>query len=147
MRFRTLIVATTLCIFLVACATEQAVRRDDRPRAVVERLFYAFNRHDANALAELYASDAVLVSPDHPVPLHGPTGVRSVYAELFKQFPDIRDRVVGITEQDDRAAVEFVSTGCTADHVQCLELPIATVLTLRGGRIVRDVSYFAPPGR
>ena len=146
MRFRTLIVATTLCVSLIACAT-QVARRDDQPRVVVERLFDAFNRHDADALAALYTSDAVLISPDHSAPLHGAAGVRSVYAELFAQFPDIRDRVVGIIAQDDHAAVEFVSTGCMADHVQCLELPIATVLTLRGGRIARDVSYFAPPGR
>jgi hypothetical protein len=70
-----------------------------------------------------------------------------VYAELFAQFQDIRGRVGAVTAQDERAATELVSTGCTVYYAQCLELPIATVQTLCEGRIVRDVSYFAPPGR
>jgi len=147
MRIHTRIATVILFGFLFGCSTEHAARRDERTRVVVERLFDAFNRHDADALAALYASDTVLISPDRPAPLRGPAEVRGVYAELFAQFPDIHDRVVGVTAQDGRAAVEFVSTGCAADHSQCIELPIATVLTFREERIVRDISYFAPPGR
>jgi steroid delta-isomerase-like uncharacterized protein len=112
------------------------------PIEVSQRLFEAFNRHDADTLAALYAHDAVLVSPDHPAPLRGPSAVRAVYAALFAQFPDIHDRIVSVTAQDERVAVEFVSTGCMADAAHCIELPIVSVLTIREGRIVRDVSYF-----
>jgi ketosteroid isomerase-like protein len=80
---------------------------------VSQRLFEAFNRHDADTLAALFA-----------------------------QFPDIHDRIVSVTAQDERVAVEFVSTGCMADAAHCIELPIVSVLTIREGRIVRDVSYF-----
>jgi ketosteroid isomerase-like protein len=116
-----------------------------RARAVADRLFEAFNRHDIDAMAGLYAADAEIISPDHPKALRGPAGARAIYTPLFARFPDLHDRVVTMTAQGDRVAVEFVSNGCAAPAKECFELPIVSVLTVRDGRIVGDVSYFDAP--
>ena len=126
-------------------ATAAAASETTQLRDTADKLFAAFNRHDIDAMIKLYAADAEIISPDHQKTLHGPEGARAIYAPLFAQFPDLHDRVVTMTAQDHRIAVEFVSTGCAAPPNKCFELPIASVLTLRDGRIVRDVSYFDAP--
>jgi hypothetical protein len=78
--------------------------------------------------------------------LRGPRVARTIYAPLFGRFPDVHDRVVRMTAQGDRIAIEFVSSGCVPPAKQCFELPIASVLTIRDARIARDVSCVdAPP--
>lgn len=134
----------SFALFILFAASPAAATnsREEDPGVVVRKLFDAFNRHDMATLSQFYADDAEIVSPDHPRPLHGPDGVRAIYLPLFTTFPDIADHLVSLTMQDDRVAVEFISTGCKAAGKECFNLPIATFLTMRRGRIVRDVSYF-----
>lgn len=118
-------------MFVASAANCAATSIENDPGAVVRKLFDAFNRHDMATLSQLYASDAEITSPDHPQSLHGPKGVRAIYTPLFTTFPNISDRLVSMTVQDNRVAVEFVSSGCKAAGNDCFTLPI-----------VRDASYF-----
>ena len=59
----------------------------------IRSLFAAFNRHDVEGLAALYAPDAYLMSSDFSAPRGGPTGVRKTYSELFSQLPQVHDEV------------------------------------------------------
>jgi ketosteroid isomerase-like protein len=113
------------------------------PQAVVERLFASFNRHDLDAMASLYSSDAELTSPDFCAPRRGPEGVRKTYRELFEVYPDILDHVTDSVVQGDRVAVRFVARSDAA----AFELHLATFFTIRHGRIVRDATYFDTKGR
>ena len=131
-----------LFLLPVLAVDAEDARADATAEAVVERLFDAFNRHDIDALAALYAADARIVSPDHEQPLHGPEGARAIYAPLFAQFPDIRDEVAGMVVQGDEVAVQFVSRGCDRDGRFCFDLPIASFLTVRDDLIIADTSYF-----
>jgi hypothetical protein len=115
------------------------------PEAVVQAMFDAFNRHDAAAMAELYAEDARLASSDFCTPRVGREEVRRTYRELFAQFPDIHDEVQQLVVQGDRVAVRFVATSKLSNPP--LALPIATLLTVRSGLIHADDSSFDTQGR
>lgn len=142
MKQRNLYLGIALSVLCIAGAAASEASRESDPKVVTQKLFDAFNRHDMATLSQLYAGDAEITSPDHPKPLHGPEGVRAIYTPLFTTFPDITDHLRSMTVQGDRVAVEFVSTGCKATGKECFSLPIATFLTMRRGRIVRDASYF-----
>src|SRR6266705_4236863 len=48
-----------------------------------------FNKHDLDALAKLYAEDAVAYDPMYPEPLRGREAIRKDAATFFRGFPDI----------------------------------------------------------
>lgn len=118
---------------------------------VVTAMFEAFNRHDVEAMAALYADDAFVNSPDFEAPKRGPEAIREIYGAYFASSPDIRDEVTRIFGSGDHVAVEFVSRG-TMTHPapgtpevmrdKAFALEIAAVLEVRDGKIVRDVTYF-----
>ena len=118
---------------------------------VVAAMFAAFNRHDLDAMAALYADDAVIESPDFEAPRRGPAGVRETYAPYFEGSPDIQDDVTRMFASGGQVAVEFVSRG-TMTHLgpddpevmrgKAFALKIGAVLEVEDGKIVRDVTYF-----
>ena len=109
---------------------------------IIRSLFAAFNRHDVEALAALYAEDAYLMSSDFSEPRHGPDGVRKTYSELFSQLPQIHDEVKTLIAKGDDAAVEFISTWAAKGNMPAGKLPIATFFKFKDGKIISDISYF-----
>ena len=134
------------CALLAACAAPPKEAETEATEAVARAMFDAFNRHDLDALAALYAPDAVLVSPDVDGPRQGPSGARQTYGELFALAPDVQDRVVRLVADGPWVAVEFVSTGTASlpDGDRPFSLEVAALLEVRDGRIVQDRSYFDP---
>ncbi|HEY0626998.1 MAG TPA: nuclear transport factor 2 family protein [Allosphingosinicella sp.] len=110
------------------------------PKQVLQDVFAAFNRHDAAAVASYYADDAVIISPDFCGEKIGPAFVRENYAGYFGAFPDAHDQVLSMIEQGDTVAVEFVFTGTAGG--QKVRTPISSFVTVKNGKIVRDVTYF-----
>ncbi|PXV61401.1 SnoaL-like domain-containing protein [Dyella jiangningensis] len=115
------------------------------PESVVRAMFDAFNRHDAGAMAGLYASDARLSSSDFCSPRAGRAEVMRTYRELFAAFPDIRDDIEQVVVQGNQVAVRFVARSQATGKP--LRLPISTFLTVEQGRIVSDDSTFDTSGR
>jgi ketosteroid isomerase-like protein len=132
---------------LVAIANSTATSNgvESPAQAVVRRLFSAFNRHDLDAIAHLYAGDAVLDSTDFCAKRLGPEAVRRTYSELFRLFPDITDRVVASVASEDRVAVQFVSH--SQGFMPTQEIRLATFFTIRNGLILTDETYFDAQGR
>jgi ketosteroid isomerase-like protein len=114
------------------------------PRDVVRSMFDAFNRHDAAAMAALYADDARLSSPDFCAP-RGRNDVERTYNDLFKTFPDIRDDIDSMVATESRVAVRFTARSSAGSEP--LALRIMTFLTVRDGRITEDDSLFDTQGR
>jgi len=112
---------------------------------IIRSLFAAFNRHDADGLAALYAPDAYLMSSDFSEPRHGPEGVRKTYSELFSQLPSVHDKVKTLIVNGDEAAVEFISTWGANGKMPAGRLEIATFFKLRHGKIISDITYFNVP--
>lgn len=124
---------------LVALA---ATQEPPPPRAVVSAMFEAFNRHDAEAMARLYAPDARLTSPDYCSPRGRKDVVRS-YRALFEQFPDIRDEAETIVAEGELVAVRFTAVSRKGG----LSLPIQAMLRVRDGLIVSDDAVFDAGGK
>jgi ketosteroid isomerase-like protein len=114
------------------------------PRATVEELFRAFNRHDVAALQALYASDARLTASDFCKARTG-ADVSRTYASLFRAVPDIRDDVISMVVDGDQATVRFMTSSVTAGNGFHFEL--MTFFRFRDGRIVEDDTIFETKGR
>lgn len=81
----------------------------------------SFNKHDLDALAKLYAEDAVAYDPMYPEPLRGRDAIRKDTATFLRAFPDLRFEIVTIVEKDERnGAAEMRMTGT---HTGPLESP------------------------
>lgn len=107
------------------------------PRQVVEAMFEAFNRHDAAAMARLYAPEARLTSSDFCAP-RGAADVERTYRALFEAFPDIVDQVEIMVTEGQHVAVRFTAVSRATD----MRLPIQATLRVRDGLIVEDHSIF-----
>lgn len=131
-------------VFLIA-VTSAPVTGEPAPEAVVRAMFDAFNRHDAVAMAELYADDASLSSSDFCAPRVGREEVKQTYRALFAAFPGIHDEITQMVVQGDHVAVRFVAK--SGQRSSPLVLPISTFLTVRQGLIRSDDSTFDAGGR
>ncbi|QNK01594.1 nuclear transport factor 2 family protein [Dyella telluris] len=130
---------------LLAVSVTSPVDTPASPRSVVLAMFDAFNRHDADAMARLYAENATLSSSDFCAQRAGRAEVARTYRRLFLAFPDIRDEVESMVVQDGQVAMRFVAR--SAAGVSPLHLPISTFLVVRQGQIVSDDSTFDTAGR
>jgi len=76
------------------------------------KLAKAINTHDLDALAKVYASDAVAHDPMYPEPLRGRDAIKKDSADFFRAFPDLRFEISSIVEKDDGSgAGEVVMSG------------------------------------
>ena len=79
---------------------------------VSRNLAKAITAHDLDALAKVYASDAVAYDPMYPAPLKGREAIKKDSADFFRAFPDLRFDISNVIEKDDGSgAGEVVMTG------------------------------------
>ena len=78
------------------------------PAEVMRRLADAVQRRDADALAALYAEDAVLCHPLAPMPLVGRQAIRESEQALFDAFSDIEVEVKTLLADDRCCGAELV---------------------------------------
>ena len=137
-------------LFLVIALTFQAhnvsaQNNSEETRQIVVALFEAFNRHDVEALLELYSEDTMIVSPGYTEPRIGREVVREIYQGHFDNIPGVHDAVQNIVAEGDRAAVEFVATWeqpTENDPGARGSLKIATFITVQKGKITEDITYY-----
>ena len=80
------------------------------PRQVVEAWSIAFNRQNADALATLYAEQAVNWQVNDQ-PLEGRAAIRESFRNLFRAFPDMGHAIVNLLEEGEWAALEWDGWG------------------------------------
>ena len=79
---------------------------------VSRNLAKANTAHDLDAVAKVYASDAVAYDPMYPEPLKGREAIKKDTADFFRAFPDLRMEISNVIEKDDRlGAGEIRMTG------------------------------------
>jgi steroid delta-isomerase-like uncharacterized protein len=78
---------------------------------LLSRWTEALNRHDASALAELYAPDAVVRDPQFASPLEGRDAIRTDYDDFFRAFPDLHATLRRNVTADDTVAYETAVSG------------------------------------
>jgi ketosteroid isomerase-like protein len=112
------------------------------PEKTVAQKFEAFNRHDADAIQDLYAKDAMLRSPDHPE-LLGNSKIADTYRWIFAAIPDAKDTILSIESTGSNVYVQFVLTGHLKDaQSKAVSVRIMSVYTVRDHRIVSDATYY-----
>jgi steroid delta-isomerase-like uncharacterized protein len=114
----------------------------------------AINRHDLDAFANLYSTNAVVIDPTYPEPLKGRDAIRKDVADLFGAFPDVQVQLSNSMIGAGVLAAEWkmtgthrgplpVPTGTVPATNKRFELVIATFERLDGnGQIVEERRYY-----
>jgi ketosteroid isomerase-like protein len=132
-----------LIVVLGSCAMQDPGAAN---RAVADRMFEAFNKHDWEAMANCYSETASFLDPSFGTEYVSKTRQETVakYNEMTRLFPDLHDEVTAMYTSEDKVIAEFIATGSMSDSVK-FRIPIAIVLTMKDGRIVKDATYYDPP--
>lgn len=88
-------------------AAEQAAAALDRHQQGVE----AFNAQDAEAVADIYAEEAVLHDPQVPEPIRGRDAIRASYEQMLRSFPDAHVTMLNVHAEGDLIMYEFRFSG------------------------------------
>ena len=91
-------------------APEKAITRST-VMATHKRSVDVFNNRDAEAVAAVYAADAVVYDPLCPEPLRGRDAIRQDYAALFSSFPDILTTILNVFVDGDTITYEMRLSG------------------------------------
>jgi uncharacterized protein (TIGR02246 family) len=115
-------------------------------RRLVEQLFATFNRHDAAAMANLYAADVHATSTGYCGERVGREAVRRGYQAIFDQAPGVTDEVEDILVQGDAVAVRFVGRAPGDGGMRDVQ-HVAAFLRIRDGLVasVRTIQDSKPP--
>ncbi len=119
----------------------------------VDAIIEAFNPHDWDRFAGLFAESAVVYVPDSPEPLKGRDALRERFQGLEKAFPDIHIEKVRTIGQGDWVCAEFISTGTHEGPLpgpggqtipatnKTARDPVAVVFKFEGGQITEAHEY------
>lgn len=113
-------------------------------RALIDRYFDLFNRHQWEEMAALYSEPADFKDPSLGTEVVPQTRQQIIdkYAGLNEIFPDLHDEVIQVYPSgDNHLIVEFVSSG-TAPDGSTFQLPICTIFTISDGVITKDFSNY-----
>jgi steroid delta-isomerase-like uncharacterized protein len=116
---------------------------------VNDRTYAAWNAHDADGVASVFAEDAVLIEAGQPQAVRGRAAIRARAAALLAAFPDFRlERVVLIVD-GERHADRWVMTGTHRGELFGIP-PTGRTVRVEGatftrmgahGLVVEDVHY------
>jgi len=134
--------AWTAIVALGAFVASPAPGRADSPRSVVEAAFAAIDRHDAAGLARFYAKDAVIIDSSVCAPEIGAAIVRKSHEQLFAAMPDVHAKVTDWVVEGDQVAILFTAYG--KGFGPSGKSTMADFLTVRNGKITRDVTIYDP---
>src|SRR5262245_49823430 len=82
-----------------------------RTLEVNDATYAAWNAHDADAVAAVFAEDAVLLEVGRPGEVRGRPAIRDRAASLLAAFPDLRLERIALVIDGDRHADRWVMTG------------------------------------
>ncbi len=104
-------------------------------RELAERLYAAYNRHDAQAAAELYAAGGRHEEIAQGRVVEGRDEIRGGLERLFGSFPDVRWEPRRTIADGDSTAVEYLMTGTLQAQLGPFR-PAGQQLSLRGVHVV-----------
>ncbi len=109
---------------------------------ITQKIADAISKHDLDAHAKLYASDAVAYDPMYPEPLRGRDAIRKDTQTFLRAFPDMRFETLTVIEKDERTGSAEIRLSGT--HTGPLESPTGDVIPptkkrvdLKGAAFVR----------
>jgi steroid delta-isomerase-like uncharacterized protein len=123
-------------------ATAQTAVPGRPPGDVAAEIAKAFNRHDATALARLYAEDQVTVLPGSPEPVRGRKAKAEMVAGYFGAFPDLKLDIPLILISGEYAVCEGTMSGTNTGPMSSPEGNAPAT----GRRVILPISYILKVG-
>lgn len=124
---------------MAATTTSAAETKSSDP---IQRKFAAFNKHDAEAIEQIYASDATLRSPDYPS-LMGNVRIADTYRKIFDAVPDAKDELETLERSSNHVYAQYLLTGhLKGAQDKPLSVRIMSVYTVKNGHIIDDATYY-----
>ncbi len=105
------------------------------------KLADAITKHNLDATANLYASDAVAYDPMYPQPLRGREAIRKDTANFVRAFPDLRFEILTVIEKDERTGAGEIRM--TGTHTGPLESPTGEQIAPTNKRMELKGAAFA----
>lgn len=79
---------------------------------LIQQLLDAFNKHDVEGFANLYATDASSYDPQYEYPLQGRDAIRKDVSDFIRAFPDVKSKINGpILEKGNLVAFQVEVSG------------------------------------
>jgi steroid delta-isomerase-like uncharacterized protein len=123
------------------------------PGDLVTNLVEAWNAHDGDRLAALYADDFVGIDVAERDPQRGPQGARRTFERYLQGFPDLQLVLRETVVQDNRVAVLWIAKGTHAgsiNHIPATGRPIEVMgmstMTVQDGKLVHATSVWDMAG-
>jgi len=111
---------------------------------ILERLRAALDAHDLDAFVELFREDYVGERPRHPgSPMSSREDVRTNWAEVISDVPDLRIEVPAAVEDGDTIWSEWRAYG-TARSGALLEIRGVIIFGVSGERVAWSRMYLEP---
>lgn len=129
-------------LFLFSACKGPGDSPGDANLEIVRKTFEAFNDHDWSLMTSYYTDTAYFLDPSLGKDYVTQTRQQSIkkYTNLQNFAPDIYDSIVGMYASGNKVTVEFISTGTSSG--QKWHLPLCSILTVEGGKVVRDATYY-----
>lgn len=109
---------------------------------IVQYLIAAVNRHDSQAVSELFAADYSGSDVAEAMKLRGPEAARKNLEAYLSGFPDLELGAIETVSQDNRVAVRWIARGTHAGTMmnipptgRRISVCGSSFLTLNGGKI------------
>ncbi len=116
---------------------------DDRS-ATLDRLFGAFNRHDAEGVMACFATDAVFFTAAGPAAagrrIAGLDAIRSAFVAVWTEMPDVRWTVHRSRVFADGGMTEWLFTGTRPDGTR-VEVEGLDLFTFDGDRVASKSAF------
>ncbi len=106
---------------------------------VIRQASEAFNRHDADGFAGVYAEDVMVYDPQYPEPLRGREAVRKDMEAFLRTFPDLHGDVRSILQDGNTYAYEGTATGT---HQGPLAMPDGGEIPATHRRVEMSFGFF-----
>nr|WP_246306365.1 nuclear transport factor 2 family protein [Allobranchiibius huperziae] len=97
---------------------------------------------DPQQLARLFTADATYTDEGVGKVSHGRQGVATWQADTHKLIPDVSGTLQDAFRDGDRMLIQSIYRGHIVGAPHSFAVPMATVLHLRGHRIVSDTDYY-----
>ena len=112
--------------------------------ATLDRLFAAFNRHDADGVMACFAPDAVFFTAAGPTPagrqITGQDGIRAAFEAVWAAMPDVQWGVHGSRVDGDHGVVEWLFTGTPASGIR-VEVEGVDLFTFSGDLVASKSAF------
>ncbi len=118
---------------------------------VIANHFNALAQHDVKAIANGYADDAQVFSPNWEGAKTGPAGISEVYTRYFSSSPDLTYKVLNTINAGSTIVVEYTTSGTlsnpesgTPDYMKGKKytLTYCAIFTIKNGKIAKKTDYF-----